>query len=346
LPPSDDFMPRSDKTEEFAGRTLGLLLIDGFALMSYAAVIEPFRAANSLAGCELYRWTHISVDGHPVCASNGASVLADRAVGKLIPCDTLFVFAGGDPATFSDAETFAWLRRLARSNVRLAGVSGGPFLLARAGLLDGHRATIHWIHRAAFLDAFPTLATEPSLYVIDRQRVTCAGGTAGLDLAIELIEREHGHKLATDVSEWFIRTELRPAAKPQRLSLRERVGTSNDRVLKVLAEMEVRLEEPAGRRELAVLAGVSLRQLERLFSMHLGETIGESYLRIRLEKAAELLRSTSMTITAVSVVCGFQNGAHFSRAFKLRFGMSPSVERRRQSSPGELKHLARDNKPT
>ena len=162
------------------GRTLGLFLIDGFALMSYAAVVEPFRAANSLAGRQLYRWTHVSVDGRPVCASNGACVLADRAVGRSLVCDTLFVVAGGDPAAFSDAGTFAWLRRLARSNVRLAGVSGGPFLLARAGLLDGYRATIHWSHRPAFLDAFPTLAIGPSLYVIDRRRLTCAGGTAGL----------------------------------------------------------------------------------------------------------------------------------------------------------------------
>ena len=338
-------MPKNDKTEKFAGRTLGLLLIDGFALMSYAAVIEPFRAANNLAAHQLYRWIHISVDGRPVCASNGATILADRAVGGPLSCDTLFVFAGGDPAAFFDAETFAWLRRLARANVRLAGVSGGPFLLARAGLLDGHRATIHWIHRVAFLDAFPTVATEPSLYVIDRRRLTCAGGTAGLDLAIELIEREHGHELAADVSEWFIRTESRAADDSQRTSLRDRVGVRNDRVLKVLAEMEVRLEEPAGRSELAALAGVSLRQLERLFSLHLGETIGACYLRIRLEKAAELLRNTGMTITAVSVVCGFQNGAHFARAFKLRFGISPSAKRRPEYSPDDLKPSLRGDRP-
>lgn len=322
-------MPKSDKMDEFGSRTLGLLLIDGFALMSYAAVIEPFRAANTLAGRELYRWTHISVDGRPVCASNGASILADRTVGGPLACDTLFVFAAGDPAAFDDARTFGWLRQLARSNVGLAGVSGGPFLLARAGLLDGYRATVHWLHRPAFMDAFPTLTVEPSLYVIDRKRLTCAGGTAGLDFAIELIERDHGRALAAQVSEWFIRTEPRPAEKSQRISLRERFGVNNDRVLRVLAEMEARLEEPAGMKQLAGRAGLSLRQLERLFSVHLGETINGCYLRIRLEKAAELLRSTGMTITAISVACGFQSSSHFSRAFKARFGMPPSLERRR-----------------
>jgi AraC family carnitine catabolism transcriptional activator len=328
-------MPKSDKADAFNGRTLGLLLIDGFALMSYAAVIEPFRAANTLAGRQLYRWTHISVDGRQVRASNGASVLADRAVGKQFACDTLFVIAGGDPAAFADAKTFAWLRRLAHSNIRLAGVSGGPFLLARAGLLDGYRATIHWIHQPAFLDAFPTLTIEPSLYVIDRRRLTCAGGTAGLDLAIELIEREHGHKLAAEVSEWFIRTEPRPADKSQRLSLRERVGITNDRVLRVLAEMEARLEEPAGARELAKIAGLSLRQLERLFAAHLHETINGCYLRIRLEKAMELTRNTGMPITAIGIACGFQSSSHFSRAFKATYGKSPGLERRRQATPPE-----------
>ena len=316
-------MLKDDKMGHAAGRLLGLLLIDGFALMSYASVIEPFRAANTLAGRDLYRWTHISIDGHAVRASNGASILADQAVGEPIACDTLFVFAGGDPAAFTDAKTFAWLRRLARLNIRLAGVSGGPFLLARAGVLAGYRATIHWDHLTAFQDAFPTLAIEPGLYVIDRRRLTCAGGTAGLDLAVELIEREHGHKLAAQVSEWFIRTESRAAGKSQRLSLRERVGVSNDRVLKVLAEMEARLEKPVGRRELAEIAGVSLRQLERLFASHLHEALSEAYLRIRLQKAEELLRKTGLSVADIGAACGFQSNSHFSRAFKARFKSTP-----------------------
>lgn len=321
-------MRKNDITRQVHTQTLGLLLIDGFALMSYASVIEPFRAANTLAGREIYRWIHISIDGRQVNASNGASILADHAVGDSIACDTLFVFAAGDPAQFSDSRTFAWLRRLARSNVRLAGVSGGPFILARAGLLAGYRATIHWDHQSAYLEAFPTLVVEPGLYVIDRRRLTCAGGTAGLDLAIELIEREQGHKLAAQVGEWFIRTEPRPGGKSQRISLRERVGISNDRVLSVLAKMEDTLEEPAGMQELSKLAGVSLRQLERLFSKHLQETVTKRYLRIRLEKAAELLRKTSLSVTAIGVACGFQSSSHFSRAFKARYGKAPGSERR------------------
>lgn len=107
--------------------SLGLLLIEGFALMSYASVIEPFRAANNLAGEELYRWTHISVDGEPVRASNGALFFADEQVGTSTHFDTLFLFAAGDPLTFADKPTFAWLRKIARLGTRIAGISGGPF---------------------------------------------------------------------------------------------------------------------------------------------------------------------------------------------------------------------------
>lgn len=270
-------------------RTLGLLLVEGFALMSYASLIEAYRAANVLAGRTLYRWVHVSIDGEPVRASNGATIIADGKVGDPIDCDTLFVFAAGDPSAFDDAATFGWLRRLARSEVRIAGVSGGPFLLARAGLLDGYRATIHWEHQAAFVEAFPTLSLEPVLYVIDRRRMTCAGGTAGLDFAVYLVKRDHGASLAAQVSDWFIRTDPRSADREQRLGLRERYGVSNDRVLRVLGAMEAAVEEPLGREALAALAGVSLRQLERLFVAHLGRTVSDAYLEVRLVQAEQLL---------------------------------------------------------
>ncbi len=306
---------------------LGLLLIDDFALMSYASVIEPFRAANSLAGRPLYQWRHISLEGNPAAASNGASILADQKVGDPIECDTLFVFAAGDPSAFRDARTFAWLRRMAARKVRIAGVSGGPYLLARAGLLDGYRATIHWEHAAALREEFPALAIESGLYVIDRRRLTCAGGIAGLDMAIELIERDHGHALASRVGEWFIRPEARTAERPQRLSLRERFGTANDRVLRTLAAMEAAIEEPHPREHLADKAGISLRHLERLFVDQLGATVAEAYMRIRLDQAAQLLRATGVSVTVVALTCGFRGSSHFSRAFKARFGRPPSEMR-------------------
>ena len=162
------------------------------------------------------------------------------------------------------------------------------------------------------------------LFVIDRRRVTCAGGMAGMDLAIEMIEREQGHGLASIISDWFIRTDTRRADRPQRLSLRERHQVSSDPVLKVLAHMEETVEEPSSRDTLARIAGVSVRQLERLFRNYLGATVRESYMRIRLEKADQLLRTTALSVTQVALACGFQSASHFSRSFRDRYGKPPS----------------------
>jgi transcriptional regulator GlxA family with amidase domain len=320
-------MHASDPAKSLPPHKIGILLIDGFALMAYASVIEPFRAANVLSGSQLYHWRHVSVSEPHVVASNGAHILADSSVGEPLDVDTLFVIMGGDPASFRDQKTFSWLRRLARSGVRLAGVSGGPYALARAGLLEGYRCTIHWDHVPIFLETFPTHMLEDTLYVIDRNRLTCAGGTAGLDLVIDFIEREHGHALAVEISEWFIRTQPRPAGDAQRMSLRERYNISNPRLLKVLARMEATLEEPDGRERLARIAGVSPRQLERLAKRHLKTTLGEMYRRIRLDHASVLLRKTGMSVTQVAIASGFTSTSHFSRCYKARFGTSPRTGR-------------------
>jgi len=309
-------------------RRLGLMLTDGFALMSYASILEPFRAANQLAGEELYCWTHVSPDGAPVRASSGTSIVADHGVDQPLECDTLFVFAGGDPSAFQHRATFAWLRRIARGGAVVAGVSGGPFLLARAGLLNGHHATIHWEHRTEFAASFPAVLLEPGLYVIDRRRLTCAGGAAGIDLAVEMIAREHGHALAMRVGEWFIRAEPRSADEPQRLGLRDRYGITDDRVLRVLAVMEEAIEEPASRADLARLAGLSVRQLERLFTRNLGMTLASAYRAARLARAHDLLRKTGMATTEIALASGFRSSSQFSRAFRKGYGATPTAARR------------------
>jgi len=313
-----------------AGRpqVIAFLLINDFALMSYAAAIEPLRAANLLSRRELYRWRHVSVDGEAAQASNGGRVVADSRVGDAADFDTVMVCAGGNPAVFDDAATFAWLRKLAREGVRLGGVSGGPWILARAGVLRGYRATVHWEHLPAMAEAFPGLDLGRTLYEVDRDRLTCAGGVAALDMMVELIERDHGHALAAAVAEWYLRTELRSGSAAQRLQPRERFGVSNEKLLRALAYMEAHLEEPASKETLAAVAGVSVRQLERLFVGHLGATASEHYLRIRLERARTLLRQTTLSVLETAVACGFVSPSHFARAYRARFGASPKAERK------------------
>jgi transcriptional regulator GlxA family with amidase domain len=308
-------------------RTVGFLLVPGFALMSYAAAIEPLRAANHLAGRNLYRWWHASPDGKPVAASNGVAVIPDFGAGDDREVDILFVCAGGNPATFDDARTFGWLRRLARRGVTIGGISGGPYILAKAGLLDGHRATLHWEHLPAFREAFAQVAVVPSLFEIDGSRITCSGGISALDMMVALIERDHGRRLAAAVGDWFLHTHIREGMGPQRMDLRVRFGVADEKLLGVLRAMETSLETPLTRAALARQAGISLRQLERLFRRHIGHGIHRHYRWLRLARARQLLRETALSVLDVALATGFASSSQFARAYKRAFGEPPSRTR-------------------
>jgi transcriptional regulator GlxA family with amidase domain len=310
-------------------RRIGFLLVPDFAMIAYSCAMEPYRAANALAGRRLYSWTHASPDGKPVYASNGLAIVPDQGIAVPIEVDDLFVCAGGNPTLFDDPATFAWLRAQAHRGVRIGGISGGPFLLARAGLLAGYRCTLHWEYEAALREEFPRLDITRNLFEIDRARCTSSGGTAALDMMAALIAVEHGKPLARAVSEWFLHTQIRQSAAPQRMKLRERYNVSNPTVLATLERIERSLEEPETREALADAAGVSLRQLERLFKAHLGRTLHEHYLDLRLERARALVTQTAMPVIEVAFACGFVSAPHFSRTYKARFGLSPAFERRR-----------------
>jgi len=309
-------------------KTVGFLLIPGFALMSYAAALEPLRAANLLSGRTVYRWWHAAPGGaKPVTASNGVAIVPDIGIGTERNADMLFVCAGGNPATFDDASVFAWLRRLARRGVIIGGISGGPYILARAGLLEEHRATLHWEHQPAFSEAFPDIEVTPSLFEIDGNRITCSGGISALDMMVALIERDHGRELAAAVGDWFLHTHIREGFGPQRMDLRFRLGVTDEKLLRVLRLMETTIETPQSRADLARLAGVSVRQLERLFRRHLGRGMHQHYTSRRLERARQLLRETTLPILDVAVATGFGSSSQFARAYGRAFGESPTRTR-------------------
>jgi transcriptional regulator GlxA family with amidase domain len=305
----------------------GFLLIDDFALMSFASAVEPLRAANILAGSTLYEWFHISTGAEAIVASNGLSVRADHTIADKMRFDTVLVCAGGNPASFDDAKTIGWLRRIARSGCEIGGVSGGPFILAKAGILDGIRCTIHWEHLPAFTEAFRNIASTRTLFEIDRGRLTCAGGVAALDMMHAIIRRDHGQPLAARVSDWYLQTAVRLGDSTQRISLPERVGTNNRSLISAIGTMERQLASPLPRHVLAKNANVSVRQLERLFARHLGVTIDQHYMSLRLAKARALLRQTSLPVVQVGAECGFANASHFARVYRMAFGIPPSKDR-------------------
>src|SRR6056297_1647621 len=312
-------MPNMAKTPS-KSRRIGLLPLDGFALMSYASLIEPMRAANLLAGHTLYEMIHIATQDGPIHSSGMASVTPQAKVGDDLDLDYLFVIAGGDPTRFEDPRVTNWLARMARRGARLGGVSGGPVILARAGLMDGRRMTVHWEHATALAEISPHLAIEKTLYVIDRDRVTCAGGTAPMDLMHALITRHHGGAFARLVSDWFMHTEIRPSAGPQRAGLVERVGSTNAAILDAVEAMEAHVAEPLTLDRLAGTAGLSPRQLNRLFTEKLGRPTMRYYRELRLQKAQSLLRNSPLSLTEIALATGFASSSHFSRAYAAQFG--------------------------
>ena len=322
-------MPFMDKMDQNIGKTRrsGSLVLDGFAAMSFAALTEPMRAANLLARQQIYDTVIFSAKGHPAQSSGATIVMPNTRIGQDDRLDYVFVVAGGDPMRFSDPGVTAWLPRMSRAGIPLGGVSGGPVILDRAGLMEKRRMTVHWEHATALAEVSPHLVIERSLYVIDRDRVTCAGGSAPMDLMHDLITQHHGTEFARQVSDWFMHTNIRPSGGPQRAGLLERVGSQNPIILDAVKTMEAHVAEPLPLESLAKTAGVSPRQLNRLFAEKLGRPTMRYYREVRLEKAQSLLRNSPLSLTEIALATGFANSSHFSRAYAAQFGQPPSAHR-------------------
>jgi transcriptional regulator GlxA family with amidase domain len=328
LPRKDHFSQRKGGTD---ASVVAFFLLPEFSLLSYASAVEPLRAANQIAGQTLYRWCNIAIDHAPVAASNGVTIVPDQTIEGPVSFKRVIVCAGGNPASFDHKPTINWLRHLSRAGIHVGGVSGGPFILARAGLLNGYRFTLHWEHIPAFTESFPDMHVHPTLFEIDRHRFTCAGGIAALDLMHAIIEQDHGPALAAAVSDWFLHTEIRIGNSSQRVTLRERYNVTNRKLLQVLDYMERHLEKPATRRDLARTFGLSTRHLDRLFATHLRSSFSRHYLGVRLDRAQALLRQTSLPILEIAVACGFTSSSHFSRSYKQRFRATPKSDRQNRT---------------
>lgn len=298
-----------------------------FSMLAFTSAVEPLRAANRLSGRKLYSWLIISRDGKPVAASNGIEVVPHAGIDDVGQLSNVIVVAGLNAHLHADKRLFAWLRKLERQGCRMGALSTGSYTLARAGLLDGYRATIHWENLDGFREDFPELEVTSELFEIDGNRFTCSGGTAALDLMLSLIALEHGRDLATQVAEQFIHERIREAHDQQRMSLRGRLGISHPKLLKVIEMMEQNLEEPLPRSALARANGLSTRQLERLFRKYLNRTPTRYYLELRLHRARALLSQTSLSVLDVALACGFVSASHFSKCYREFFAKTPREER-------------------
>lgn len=295
--------------------------------MSYASTAEPFRAANLLSRQKLYDVVNITSQGGLISSSGACRIDADAQIEDRLALDMLFVVAGGNPVAFNDKRVLNWILRMSRTGAMIGGVSGGPVILAKAGVMRGRRMTVHWEHAAALKEISPELMIEKSLYIIDRDRVTCAGGTAAMDLMHALIARDHGTPFARLVSDWFMHTDIRPSGGQQRGGLVERVGTINAVVLIAVDAMENHIADPLTLQHLGLIARISPRQLNRLFRDKLGMPTMKYYRELRLDKAQSLLRNSPLALTEIALATGFANSAHFSTTYKTYFGYPPSQSR-------------------
>lgn len=303
-------------------RRVGVVVLPGFSLLAEACATEPLAVANRLAGTSIYSLVTLGLDGRPVPSGSSQVLNPDRAIADDDAFDLLLVCAPwGEPPK---AALVAWLHRLVAQGRSLAGVGGGAELLANAGLLDGYRATVPWPRFEAVAGAHPGIRLSRQLFEIDRDRLTCGGGTAAMDMMMTLIASHHGSELAERVSAHFVLERVRMADEPQPDSP---LAGAPQSLVDAVALMEANIEEPLTTHELAEHLGVSRRQLERLFKKHLRAVPSRYYMGLRLQRARRLLRESEQPAGEIALLTGFSSAAHFSTAYRNHFGVTPREER-------------------
>ncbi|HEV7984848.1 MAG TPA: GlxA family transcriptional regulator [Steroidobacteraceae bacterium] len=305
----------------------GFLTLPNYSMIACANAIEALRMANRVSARSAYRWQLLTPDGAAARASNGMSLQPTAPIAGARSLDIVFVCGGVDIRRSTGRAVLSALRRLARDQVPLGALCTGSFALAEAGLLSGYRCAIHWENLAAIREEFPEIQFLDDLYTIDRDRITCTGGIAPLDLMLTLIRARLGNTIADRIATQFIVERGRRASERQPLSPAISRAAAHERLEVAVRLIQSKLDERLRIGAIAREAGLSTRQLERLFKRHFGQTPAALWKRWRLERARTLLTQTAMPITDVSIACGFSTAAHFSTAYRNQFGRTPSNER-------------------
>ncbi|MFL1484929.1 GlxA family transcriptional regulator [Marinobacter sp. LN3S78] len=312
---------------------VGFLLIENFTLIALSTAVEPLRMANQLAGSELYSWKLLTDGGGYARASDGITMVPDGSIQEEHSFDLVIVVAGIDvPHSFSRTEV-SWLKQMARRHVLLGAVCTGPYVLASAGLLDGHSCSAHWECLEAMQEGFPRVQTNNRLFTVERERMTCTGGTVPMHMMLSFLARRHGKELSNAISHMFVCDRVREDSEQQPMPMHPRLACAQPKLAEAAQLMEANIEEPIELQELATLAGISRRQLERLFLKHMGCTPSRYYLRVRLNRARRLLKQTSCSIVEIASMCGFISATHFSRCYRKVMGRAPKHERMDADTP-------------
>ncbi|WP_238366615.1 GlxA family transcriptional regulator [Mesobacterium pallidum] len=303
------------------------VLLNDFSLLSFASALDCLRIANRMAGHKLYEWRLLGEGGEMVSCSAGTSFALDGDLEELSRDDVVLVCGGIDVQSATTKKLLNWLRREARRGLRTGGLCTAAFTLAKAGLLDGKRATIHWENQDSFAEEFDEVTLTKSVFVVDGTRMTTAGGTASIDLMLKMIADDHGEELANAVADQLIYSTIRTDQDTQRLSVPTRIGVRHPKLAQVIQKMEAHIEEPISPSTLAQEVGMSTRQLERLFRRYLNRSPKRYYMELRLQKARNLLMQTDMSVINVALACGFASPSHFSKCYRAHYETTPYRER-------------------
>lgn len=324
-----------------------LLVTPSFNLAATMAFVDPFRAANYLEGRSIYHWKLASVAGGHCLASNGLTMqTASLQELQHEHFDLAMVSSSWTPELHSSTQLHSVLQRLARQGCTLGALDTGAFILARAGLLKGYRATVHYEHIDAMAELFPEVEVSEDLFVIDKKRLSCCGGSASTDLALQLIRGDQGDALANAAARYVFHPSLRPNGSPQNPGPIEPLGkTAPAAVRHAIAVMEQNLEEPVSIPDICSRIGLSHRQLDRLFATYVRKTPAAYYRDIRLDRARGLVTQTDMALSEIAVACGFAGQVHFSRAYREKFGLPPRSDRIEGRVPFEYRAWPMYGKP-
>ena len=308
-------------------RLFVFVLLENFSLIAFTSAIEPLRIANRISRKELYAWRLLSESGESVICSNGVSVKVDSNLQDIKRTESLIVCSGEDVRRYTSKNLLTWIRKESRKGMPVGALCTGTYVLARAGILDGYTVTVHWENREALVEEFPDLELSTAIYVVDRKRLTAAGGSAALDLILRLISIDHGVDLSNSIADQMIYASIRTEYDEQRPIIPTRVGVRHPKLTNVLQLMNENLEEPISPGILATRVGVSTRQLERLFRRYLKKSPKKYYMTLRLQKARNLLLQTNMSVINVALACGFTSPSHFSKCYRLNYDTTPYRER-------------------
>jgi transcriptional regulator GlxA family with amidase domain len=313
-------------------RHFEFLLLKQFSMSSFTAAIEPLRIANRMAEREAYSWALASEDGEYATASNGVELRVDHGLDAISRDDTIMVCGGVRIKEATTKPILNWLRREARKGAGIGSLCTASYTVAKAGLLDGKKCTIHWENHDSFEEEFIEVELTKSIYVVDGNRYSSAGGMSSLDLMLNVIASDHSQELANTVADQMIYTSIRTDRDEQRLSIPTRIGVRHPKLSSVIQMMEGNIEEPVSPSILARDVGMSTRQLERLFRRYLNRSPKRYYMELRLQKARNLLMQTDMSVINVALACGFASPSHFSKCYRSHYDTTPYRERGSQAS--------------